>query len=37
MTALETVRLQENDLTGCVPIGLPDMWVEASGLPRCKP
>ena len=29
--------LSHNNLSGCVPVELSDMWVEASGLPRCKP
>ena len=39
LTSLERMRtnLTNNALTGCVPIELPDLWVEVSGLPRCKP
>ena len=37
MTGLTFLHLWENDLSGCVPTELPDRWVYASGLERCKP
>ncbi len=37
MRGLGRLGLQANDLTGCVPVELRDLWVEASGLERCKP
>ena len=37
MRGLEKLSLRENNLSGCVPAELSDIWVEASGLPRCKP
>ena len=37
LTMLESLTLTDNDLSGCIPAELPDLWVEASGLERCKP
>ena len=34
---LRNLRLPHYRLSGCVPVELSDMWVEASGLERCKP
>ena len=34
---LRNLRLPHYRPSGCVPVGLPDIWVEASGLERCKP
>ena len=36
LTMLEHLTLG-NNLSGCVPSELPDLWVEASGLKRCEP
>ena len=36
LTMLESLTLTDNDLSGCIPAELPDLWVEASGLERCK-
>ena len=32
---LRTLRIQGNAFTGCVPVELPEIWVEQSGLERC--
>ena len=37
MRSLSRLALQANELSGCVPVELRDLWVEASGLERCKP
>ena len=34
---LEDLGLEGNDLSGCVPTGLSDIWVRESGLERCGP
>lgn len=35
LTNLRELNLYGNQFTGCVPIGLPDIWVHASRLERC--
>ena len=32
---LEDLGLEGNDLSGCVPTELPEIWVDESGLKRC--
>ena len=36
LTMLEHLNLG-NNLSGCVPPGLSDLWIEASGFERCEP
>ena len=36
LTMLEHLTLG-NNLSGCVPPGLSDLWIEASGFERCEP
>ena len=36
LTRLSSLTLGDNDLSGCIPAMLPDLWVQASGLERCK-
>ena len=33
--SLKDLMLIPNNLSGCVPAGVPDIWVGQSGLPRC--
>ena len=37
LESLGTMNLTGNDFSGCVVDELPELWVEASGLPRCEP
>ena len=35
LSELRILDLSGNQLGGCVPSGLPELWVEQSGLERC--
>ena len=37
MKSLAFLDLSGNSLSGCIPTQLPELWVKASGLKRCKP
>ena len=36
LTNLRHLNLEGNELSGCIHEGLPEIWVEATGLSRCQ-